>query len=86
MKFMTDSAASAILGMPEMLKRRQVRATRGFCFDCAWAESIIHFFGREIAAHSLTFPASILLEGTWYNGFVNVDREGHMAIRLKHGD
>ena len=83
---MTQTAMNTIRLIPDTLRRRNIRATRGYSFNSEWAESLIAYFHRETAAKSVAYAASLDLDGTWYNGIVEVDRDGHLMIRRKHGE
>lgn len=82
---MTQNAIATIRAIPDMLRRRNIQATKGYRFDSDWAEGLIAFFCQDHAVRSVAFHAALDLDGTWYNGFVEVDRDGFLIIRRKHG-
>ena len=44
------------------------------------------FFEKEKAAQSVTYDALVQLDGTVYDGTVTIDRQGHLAVSLKHAE
>ena len=82
---MTQTAIATIRAIPDTLRRRNIRAIHGFSFDSEWADSLIDFFRQDHAARAVAFRAALDLDGTWYNGVVEVDRDGFLIIRRKHG-
>ncbi len=81
---MTQAAIATIRTLPAKLQERGIRAVRGFSFDADWAENLIGYFTRECAAHSVEYRAALNLDGTVYNGTVEVSREGWLTIRRAH--
>lgn len=51
-----------------------------------WADMsrLVCYFEKERAALSVTYDALVQLDGTVYDGTVTIDRQGHLAVRLKH--
>ena len=82
---MTQTAIATIRAILDTLRRRNIQATKGHRFDSEWAVGLIAFFDRDQAARSVALHAALDLDGTWYNGFVEVDRDGFLIIRRKHG-
>lgn len=84
---MSNINISAILLLTDVLHARLIRkaVTEGF-FSAADMSRLICFFEKDEAAQSVTYDALVQLDGTVYDGTVTIDRQGHLAVSLKHDE
>lgn len=84
---MNDINISEILLLTDVLHARLIRKaeTESF-FSAADMSRLICFFEKEKAAQSVTYDALVQLDGTVYDGTVTIDRQGHLAVSLKHDE
>lgn len=74
-----------ILLLTDVLQSRLIRkAATGCLFSGADISRLVCYFEKERAALSVTYDALVQLDGTVYDGTVTIDRQGHLAVRLKH--
>lgn len=74
-----------ILLLTDVLQARLIRkAATGCLFSAADMSRLVCYFEKEMAALSVTYDALVQLDGTVYDGTVTIDRQGHLAVRLKH--
>lgn len=82
---MKEVAIEQILcGVCDKLHQRKIRKTNGYDFTAKDMSRIIKFFFKEKAAQSVSCEALIQLNGTVYNGFITIWRDGSLQIALKH--
>lgn len=78
---MTTNQALAIYKVAEFLDRNSIILADGRRFSFGWATRLIRYFAESPAASSVTYPATIWLDGKPYKGEVEVSRDGHKAVR-----
>ena len=82
-----SDAAFKIYDMVKTLHRHEtlISSDEGFAeLSYDMVDKIIRYFNAEKAVRSVTFDAKIRIEGTDYDGFVDIHREGQLVMRLAH--
>lgn len=74
-----------LLGLPEILKRRNIVQTNGYPFQTGWADKMIRSFTNAVPTPtSITYKMKVWLETRWYDGEIEITREGDLMVRLEH--
>lgn len=84
---MQEVAIGQILcGVCDKLHQRKIRKTNGYDFSAKDMSRVIKFFLKEKAAQSVSYEALIQLDGTVYNGFITIWRDGTLNVNLVHDE
>ena len=81
---MTNEALTTMLTLPATLKRRNIIQRDNYPFGVRWLDRMIRDFNTDPKPMSITYFARINLEGYWHDGFIEVDRDGHLRVSLEH--
>ncbi len=81
---MTHETLNRMLSLSDTLKRRGIIQANGYPFGVRWTDRMIRDFGATPKPVSITYGALINLECIWHKGFIEVDRDGNLAVRLDH--
>ena len=81
---MTNDALSKLLGLADIFNRRAIVQRDGLPFGTRWTDHLLRSFDSAPKPLSITFEASIYLDGYWHDGFIDVDRDGDFRVRLQH--
>ena len=76
--------AFEILALKDKLYQRNIRRADGGFFGYKHMCAIVRYFEAEQAAKEITYEAWVQLDGKVYEGFVDIGRDGHLAVRLAH--
>ena len=81
---MKNEALNKMLAMPQALKRRNVYRADSRPFGIGWMDKMIRAFETMPTPVSITYEASLFIEGKWYDGEIEVSRDGDLAVRMRH--
>ena len=81
---MTNETLTKFLALPETLKRRNIIRRDNFDFGVRWLDRMIRDFDTDPKPMSITYYARINLDGYWHDGYIEVDRNGNLAVSLEH--
>ena len=82
---MTNEILNKFLSIQDTLKRRNIRQPSGYPFQTGWTDKLIRSFAKAVPAPvSITYKMIVWLENRWYDGEIEITRDGNLIVRLAH--
>ena len=82
---MTNEILNKFLSIQDTLKRRNICQPSGYPFQTGWTDKLIRSFAKAVPAPvSITYKMIVWLENRWYDGEIEITRDGNLIVRLAH--
>lgn len=82
---MTNEVLNKFLNIQGTLKRRNIVQSNGYPFGVGWTDKLIRSFTKAIPTPaSITYKMMVWLETRWYDGEIEITRDGDLIVRLEH--